>query len=190
MQALVSTEVQLTVGVDTHADVHVAAALDQLGRLLETHSVPTTPEGYRELVAWAGSLGTPERFGIEGTSSYGAGLARWLRGRGFDVVEVERPERQKRRRRGKSDVIDAEAAARAVHRLGRRLPSRRPGTVRSRCCASCRQPDGQHSWHAPRPPISCMPSSSPPQIPSAPDCDSSAGPGSWRPQRLSDHGCH
>jgi transposase len=114
MQAFVSTEVQLTVGVDTHADVHVAAALDQLGRLLETHSVPTTPEGYRELVTWAGSLGTPERFGIEGTGSYGAGLARWLRGRGFDVVEVERPKRQNRRGRGKSDVIDAEAAARAV----------------------------------------------------------------------------
>jgi len=91
MQALVPTEVQLTVGVDTHADVHVAAALDHLGRLLATHSVPTTPEGYRDLVAWAGSLGTPERFGIEGTGSYGAGLARWLRGRGFEVVEVERP---------------------------------------------------------------------------------------------------
>src|ERR1700730_15633703 len=65
-------------------------------------------------VAWAGRLGTPERFGIEGTGSCGAGLARWLRGRGFDVVEVERPKRQNRRRRGKSDVIDAEAAARAV----------------------------------------------------------------------------
>jgi len=114
MQALVSTEVQLTVGVDTHADVHVAAALDHLGRLLATHSVPTTPEGYRDLVAWAGSLGTPERFGIEGTGSYGAGLARWLRGRGFEVVEVERPKRQDRRGHGKSDVIDAEAAARAV----------------------------------------------------------------------------
>ncbi len=114
MQALVSTEVQLTVGVDTHADVHVAAALDHLGRRLATHSVPTTPEGYRELVAWAGSLGTLERFGIEGTGSYGAGLARWLRGQGFEVVEVERPKRQDRRRRGKSDVIDAEAAARAV----------------------------------------------------------------------------
>ena len=114
MQASVSTEVQLTVGVDTHADVHVAAALDHLGRLLATHSVPTTPEGYRDLVAWAGSLGTLERFGIEGTGSYGAGLARWLRGQGFEVVEVERPKRHDRRGRGKSDVIDAEAAARAV----------------------------------------------------------------------------
>ena len=59
-------------------------------------------------------LGTVERFGIEGTSSYGAGLARWLRSRGVEVLEVERPKRQNRRRRGKSDAIDAEAAARAV----------------------------------------------------------------------------
>src|ERR1700730_3562364 len=114
MTTVGSTEVQLTVGVDTHADVHVAAALDHLGRLLATQSVPTTPAGYRTLVAWAGSLGTVERFGIEGTGSYGAGLARWLRGRGFEVLEVERPKRQTRRRRGKSDAIDAEAAARAV----------------------------------------------------------------------------
>ncbi len=114
MTTVASTEVQLTVGVDTHADVHVAAALDQLGRLLATQSVPSTPAGYRALVAWAGRLGTVERFGIEGTGSYGAGLARWLRGRGFEVLEVERPKRQNRRRRGKSDAIDAEAAARAV----------------------------------------------------------------------------
>jgi len=114
MTTVASTEVQLTVGVDTHADVHVAAALDHLGRLLATQSVPTTPAGYRTLVAWAGSLGTVERFGIEGTGSYGAGLTRWLRGRGFEVLEVERPKRQNRRRHGKSDAIDAEAAARAV----------------------------------------------------------------------------
>ncbi len=76
--------------------------------------LPTTPEGYRDLVAWASSLGTPERFGIEGTGSYGAGLARWLHSCGFQVVEVERPKRQNRRGRGKSDAIDAEAAARAV----------------------------------------------------------------------------
>jgi transposase len=100
MTALVSMEVQVTVVVDTHADVHVAAALNQLGRLLATQSVPSTPAGYRALVAWAGTLGTVERFGIEGTGSYGVGLARWLRSRGFEVLEVERPKRQVRRRRG------------------------------------------------------------------------------------------
>jgi transposase len=114
MTTVASTEVQLTVGVDTHADVHVAAALDHLGRLLATQSVRTTPAGYWTLVAWASSLGTVERFGIEGTGSYGAGLTRWLRGRGFEVLEVERPKRQNRRRHGKSDAIDAEPAARAV----------------------------------------------------------------------------
>jgi transposase len=114
MTVVASTEVQLTVGVDTPADVHVAAALDQLGRVLATHSVATTPAGCRALVAWASGLGAVERFGIEGTGSYGAGLARWLRARGFAVLEVERPKRQNRRRRGKSDAIDAEAAARAV----------------------------------------------------------------------------
>jgi transposase len=106
--------VQVTLGVDTHADVHVGVALDQLGRRLGTHTIPTSPAGYAELVAWAGAFGTLERIGLEGTGSYGAGLARWLRARGFPVLEVERPNRQTRRRRGKSDPIDAEAAARAV----------------------------------------------------------------------------
>jgi transposase len=114
MTALDSMEVQVTVGVDTHADVHVAAALDQVGRLLATQSVPSTPAGYRTLIAWASGLGAVERFGIEGTSSYGAGLARWLRRHGVEVLEVEGPKRQNRRGRGKSDAVDAEAAARAV----------------------------------------------------------------------------
>ena len=109
-----SQDVHVTVGVDTHADVHVAAALDQLGRLLGTHSTATTPAGYASLVGWAEQFGTLVRVGIEGTGSYGAGLARWLRARGHAVVEVERPKRQTRRRNGKSDPIDAEAAARAV----------------------------------------------------------------------------
>ncbi len=110
-------EARITVGVDTHSDLHVGVALDQFGRRLGTRSVPTTPAGFAELVTWASGLGVLERFGIEGTGSYGAGLARWLRGRGLTVVEVERPDRQSRqarRRRGKSDPLDAEAAARAV----------------------------------------------------------------------------
>jgi transposase len=107
-------EVQVTLGVDTHADVHVGVALDHLGRRLGTHTIPTTPAGYAALVAWAGSFGPLEGIGLEGTGSYGAGLARWLRERGFPVLEVERPHRQTRRRRGTSDPIDAAAAARAV----------------------------------------------------------------------------
>jgi transposase len=104
----------VTVGVDTHADRHVAAALDHLGRLLGTHAAPSTDAGSAALLAWASRFGVIERVGIEGTGAYGAGLSRWLRARGLVVVEVERPKREQRRRRGKSDPIDAEAAARAV----------------------------------------------------------------------------
>jgi transposase len=101
-------------GVDTHKDVHVAAVLDQVGRLLGTESFPTTRHGYRRLLAWLQSHGHVEVVGVEGCGSWGAGLTRYLTARGVRVVEVNRPNRQERRRRGKSDVLDAEAAARAV----------------------------------------------------------------------------
>ena len=110
-------EVRVTVGIDTHIDQHVGVALDRFGRRLGTRSVPTTPAGFATLLAWAHGFGVIERIGIEGTGSYGAGLSRWLRARGPVVIEVERPrrhDRQARRRRGKSDPLDAEAAARAV----------------------------------------------------------------------------
>ena len=106
--------VQVTLGIDTHADVHVAAALDAVGRLLGTRTVPTTPGGYAALVAWAQGHGDLRRVGVEGAGGYGLGLVRWLRARGVAVVEVERPKRQLRARHGKSDPVDAEAAARAV----------------------------------------------------------------------------
>jgi transposase len=107
------TDVRVTLGVDTHADVHVGVALDQFGRRLGNCAVPTTPTGYAELGAWARRFGPLECVGIEGAGGYGAGLTRWLRARGLRVLEVERPTRQARRR-GKSDPLDAEAAARAV----------------------------------------------------------------------------
>jgi transposase len=105
---------RVTIGVDTHGDVHVAHAKDQLGRRLETVSIPTTPTGYQDLLAWARGLGQVQAWGVEGTGSYGAGLARYLRKAGQVVLEVNRPDRAARRRRGKSDPVDAEAAARAV----------------------------------------------------------------------------
>jgi transposase len=105
---------RVTIGVDTHLDVHIAHAKDQLGRRLDTVSIPTTPAGYRDLLAWARGLGEVEAFGIEGTGSYGAALARFLRANHQQVFEVNRPDRQARRRRGKSDPVDAEAAARTV----------------------------------------------------------------------------
>ncbi len=105
---------RVTVGVDTHRDVHVAVALDQLGRRLDQIELATTRVGYERLLAWAQSLGSVEAFGVEGTGCYGAALARHLRARDMPVVEVMRPNRQTRRRKGKSDPTDAEAAARAV----------------------------------------------------------------------------
>jgi transposase len=105
---------RVVIGVDTHSDVHVAVVLDSLGRKLASTTIPTTTKGYRDLLAWAGSLGQIEAFGLEGTGSYGAALARHLRAADHRVIEVVRPNRQARRRNGKSDPADAEAAARAV----------------------------------------------------------------------------
>ena len=107
-------EVVLTIGVDTHAEAHVAVALDNLGRRVGTYTLPTTEVGYAGFLRWASQLGKVDTIGMEGTGSYGAGLSRWLRARGLTVVEVERPKRPARRGRGKSDPIDAELAARAV----------------------------------------------------------------------------
>ena len=101
-------------GVDTHLDVHVAAAVDGLGGLLGVRSFPTTPAGYHALSSWLGSFGPIERVGVEGTGTYGAGLARHLAVSGITVLEVDRPNRQERRRNGKSDELDAIEAARAV----------------------------------------------------------------------------
>ncbi|MDP9403777.1 MAG: IS110 family transposase [Actinomycetota bacterium] len=106
--------VHVTVGIDTHKDLHVAVALDALGRRLDELVAPTTAAGYRQLHRWASDLGTVQAFGVEGTGSYGAGLARHLRRAGGRVIEVNRPDRSTRHRKGKSDPIDAEAAARAV----------------------------------------------------------------------------
>ena len=104
----------ITGGVDTHADVHVAAAVDTNGGVLGVESFATTPAGYRGLCSWLQRLGTVDRVGVEGTGAYGAGLARHLRGQGLVVIEVDRPNRQERRRNGKSDELDAIEAARAA----------------------------------------------------------------------------
>ena len=104
----------VTIGVDTHSDIHVAVALDQLGRRLGTITILTTPTGYRQLESWARQFGRIEAFGIEGTGSWGAGLVRLLREHGYRLVEVNRPDRSTRHRQGKNDPLDAEAAARAV----------------------------------------------------------------------------
>jgi transposase len=112
-----TTEVEVILGVDTHLHFHVAVAVDHLGRRLGEASVPTTVKGYERLLCWAEGFGPLRCAGVEGTSSYGAGIARHLRAMGIEVLEVERPEprrRSSRRNLEKSDSSDAEAAARAV----------------------------------------------------------------------------
>jgi transposase len=105
---------RVIIGVDTHKQFHVAAVLDERGAVLSTATFDADRAGYRALINWSGRFGLPARFGIEGTGSYGRGLASAVRRNGHDVIEVMRPDRQDRHRRGKSDALDAENAARAV----------------------------------------------------------------------------
>ena len=106
--------VKVIVGVDTHKHEHVAVAINDLGARLATFRAPANGAGYADLVAWARTLGDLEAFGIEGTGSYGVGLASFVRRQGLRVVEVNRCDRRKRRNNGKSDTLDAESAARSV----------------------------------------------------------------------------
>lgn len=98
-------------GVDTHKDTHHAAVITATGQHLGAAECPTTPAGHRALAAFIAGFGTLVKVGVEGTGSYGAGLTRYLTGAGVTVIEVLRPSRQVRRMRGKSDEIDAYAAA-------------------------------------------------------------------------------
>jgi transposase len=120
----------ITGGVDTHADTHVAAALDPIGGLLGVEEFPATAAGYVRLLGWPGGFGTVALVGIEGTGSYGAGLARHAAAAGIRVVEVDRSDRQDRRRQGKSDPLDAVSAARAAQSgRARGAPKGRDGAV-------------------------------------------------------------
>ena len=109
-----SRTVQVIIGVDTHRDQHVAVAIDGRGVRLDEKHVPVAVCGYEELERWSSSLGEISVFGIEGTGSYGAGVARFMAGRGHTVIEVNRPDRSVRYRKGKSDPTNAEMAARSV----------------------------------------------------------------------------
>jgi len=103
----------ITGGVDTHADMHVAAALGPLGGLLGVRQFPATAAGYADLLDWLAGFGTVALVGVEGTGSYGAGLARYLARHGVRVVEVDRAGRQDRHRQGKSDPLLRREVARS-----------------------------------------------------------------------------
>ncbi|MET8243788.1 IS110 family transposase [Streptomyces sp. NPDC005202] len=100
--------------VDTHRDAHVAAVLSVMGTVLATDEFPASAAGYRDLLKWARKSGAVRRAGVEGTGSYGASLSRYLLAHDVDVFDVNRMDRADRRRRGKSDPLDAQNAARAV----------------------------------------------------------------------------
>jgi len=116
----------VTAGIDTHGEVHVAAALDEVGGLLGTRSFQADPGGYAELLGWLEAFGEVAKVGVEGTGSYGAGIARFLTKAGVHVVEIDRQNRQARRQSGKSDPLDALEAARAA------LSGRAHGVAKSR----------------------------------------------------------
>ena len=123
---IVEPERPITGGVDTHLDVHVAAALDPVGGLLGVESFEVNARGYRDLLHWMESFGAVHKVGVEGTGAYGAGLARYLQKMGVAVIEIDRPNRQARRKSGKSDPADAVEAARAA------LSGRAVGTPKTR----------------------------------------------------------
>jgi len=114
MTTMTETNRRVIGGVDTHRDLHVVCALDELGAQLGVESFPTTPAGYRQALRWLRTFGQVERIGVEGTGSYGAGLTHHLQTQGVEVVEICCPNRQRRRSHGKSDPVDAVAAAKAV----------------------------------------------------------------------------
>ena len=115
----------------THADMHVAAALDPIGELLGVHEFPATASSCIRPLGWLRGFGTVALVGIEGTGSYGAGLARHVTAAGIRVVEVDRSDRQHRRRQSKSDPLDAVSAARAAQ-SGRARGAPKAGTARWR----------------------------------------------------------
>jgi len=120
------TGFEVTGGVDTHQDTHTAAVIDMIGRVLGTRQFPATAAGYTALLAWMRRFGRLGRIGVEGTGSYGAGLTRRLRDEHLEVIEVDRPNRKTRRSQGKSDPIDAIAAAKTA------LAGERTGTPKQR----------------------------------------------------------
>ena len=128
-------------GVDTHKDLHVAAVVDDLDRVLGSRCFPTTRPGYKQMLTWMRSFGSLQRVGVEATGTYGAGLLRYLQHAGVEVLEVTTPDTHDRRKRGKNDDLDAQNAAHAAF-AGRRTvtPKSRDGMIESlRVLKACRK---------------------------------------------------
>jgi len=128
-------------GVDTHKDLHVAAVVDEFGRVLAGQSFATTRHGYKQMLTWMRSFGSLQRIGIEATGTYGAGLLRYMQSAGVEVLEVTAPDRHDRRQRGKNDDLDAQNAAHAAF-AGKRTatPKSRDGMIEAlRVLTACRK---------------------------------------------------
>ncbi|WP_274919614.1 IS110 family transposase [Streptomyces sp. WZ-12] len=123
---MAADEIAVIGGIDTHTDLHQAAVIDTVGRRLATAAFETSPAGYQQLLQWLRSHGEVLAVGMEGTGAYGAELARFLTANDLTVIEVDRTDRKARRDNGKSDPVDAYAAATAV------LSGRATGTPKTR----------------------------------------------------------
>jgi len=141
MAVIEGRERRIVGGVDTHKDLHVAAAVDEQDRVLGTQSFATTRQGYRQMLIWMRSFGDLQRIGVESTGSYGAGLLRFMQQAGIAVLEVTTPDKQDRRRRGKNDDLDAQNAAHAAFAGQRTVtPRSRDGMIESlRVLMACRK---------------------------------------------------
>lgn len=128
-------------GVDTHKDLHVAAVVDELDRVLASQCFATTRHGYKQMLTWMRSFGLLQRIGVEATGTYGAGLLRYMQNAGVEVLEVTTPDTHDRRKRGKNDDLDAQNAAHAAF-AGKRTvtPKSRDGMTEAlRVLKACRK---------------------------------------------------
>jgi transposase len=128
-------------GVDTHKDLHVASVVNEQDQVLGTQCFATTRQGYRQMLTWMRSFGQVHCIGIESTGTYGAGLLRFMQRAGVEILEVTAPDKQDRRKRGKSDDLDAQNAAHAAF-AGKRTvtPKSRDGMIESlRVLKACRK---------------------------------------------------
>ena len=131
-------------GVDTHKDLHVAAVVDEHDRVLASRCFSTTRHGYKQMLAWMRSFGWLQRVGVEATGTYGAGLLRYLQHAGVEVLEVTTPDPHDRRKRGKTDDLDAQNAAHAAFAGRRTVTPKSPDGMISPC--ACSRPAGRRRW--------------------------------------------
>ena len=133
-----SSDRRIVGGVDTHKDLHVAAVVDEVDRVLASQCFATTRHGYKQMLAWMRTFGSLQRVGIEATGGYGAGLLRYMQKAGVEVLEVTTPDKHDRRKRGKNDDLDAQNAAHAGKRTV--TPKSRDGMIESlRVLKACRK---------------------------------------------------